>query len=262
MGPTFLLERKDLIIPGSVLNFPVFAAFSPKYFIKAPACWISQFVWSVVRGIFCPFHKENSCKFHTCEERQTKRHKNGNNLFVLPGRAGTEDVGQENAQSRAMKPHALRSRPSLGHHPTRLVAEIPAPALDVCAMQGHQPAPTLGSLASDRQQRCDVLAISSSLRILKGPKPGKSPSVPRWSQGRCWSVHFHIDFTCTGALLVTLSKQNRRIPEETLKWAPGHTNSPLNFDSFILFSFWNHIVRGDKNEILFCSWIVVYWSSN
>lgn len=194
-------EIKDLITPGSVLNFPAFAAYSPKYFIKAPACWISQFVGSVVWGFFCPFHKENSYKFHTCEECQTKRHKNGNHLFILPGRAGTENTAWENAQSRAMKPHALSSRLSLGHHPpTWLVAQIRAPgrALDVCPMQGHQPSPTLGSLVSDHQRCCDLLAISSSLCILKAPNPGKSPSVPHQSQWgkmlECTPAHWlHLD---------------------------------------------------------------------
>ena len=150
-------------------------------------------------------------------------------------------------KSRARKP-PLSARRSLSHGLAWLVAEIPAPgwALDVCAMQCHQPSPTLGSLMSDRQQRCDLVAISSPLHILKDPKSAMSPSVPRWSQGRCilpYWLHLH---RCLA----------------TLKWAPGHTDSPLNFVSFIFFFFWNHLLRGDKNEILFYSWIVVYWGSN
>jgi len=94
-------------------------------------------------------------------------------------------------KSRAMKPVLStrtppRARPSLGHHPAHLVAEIPAPgrALDVCATQGHQLSPTLGSLASDHQQCCELLAISCSFRISEAPKGGKSPSGPSLESGK------------------------------------------------------------------------------
>lgn len=87
-------------------------------------------------------------------------------------------------KSRAMK-SLLGARPSLGHDPAWLVAEIPEPgrALDVCATQCHQPSPTLGSLMSGRQQQCELVAISSSLHILKGPKSEVSLRVPRLEPG-------------------------------------------------------------------------------
>lgn len=80
----------------------------------------------------------------------------------------------------------------------------------------------------------------------KGPQIWNEPSIPYWSQGE---AHFHIDFTCTVALIVMMPKQNKRIPRETLKWAPGYTDSPLNFVSFISFLLLKGIIYLEVTRI-------------
>lgn len=132
--------------------------------------------------------------------------------------------------------------------------------LNACATQCHQPSPTVGSLMSDCWHRCDLGAISSSLHILKGPKSGTSPSVPHWSQRRCtfpcW-LHLHRCLASNAAKMKQVHPQrNAEVSTQTciFHW--------ILFLSYSYSFFWKHLLRSDKNEILFCSWIVVYWHNN
>lgn len=164
-------------------------------------------------------------------------------------------------KSRATKP-LLTTTPALGHNPRCLVAEVQH--CSECSIHVPHSAtrpPPLWAPWCQTAVTCVTSAISSSSHISKGPKSGMSLSIPHWSQRRCT-----FPYRCTDALLVMLSKWNKCILTAMLKSAPGHVfvYSPLDFVSFVffLFFFWNHLPKSDKNEILFCSWIVVYWSNN